>query len=296
VATTLQKQLITPSDVNLAYYRASDGALAVADTSLGDSTVVRRLYEFIHVFCATGSISWGTPTNTLITSAITIQFLSRESTYTVSATGGGGVVIPSGYAWYVTIPDADKPATLTGHTTKIGTGFLDRAGKLEFPLFWNLGGTLYSSFAPFNFGEGGSGSVGGVLSDEMIEWLGSGSAIPDPTNHGYTSTNFILQSDDLPTAIGKLDAAIADGDTFAAKFNDALIPLTLGNTSVVVTFGTPRGAATYRLFAQLENTTDATPMIQPVEITAKATTGFTVSWPAPLDSGNYILDYLLKDA
>jgi hypothetical protein len=41
------------------------------------------------------------------------------------------------------------------------------------------------------------------------------------------------------------------------------------------------------------NTVDVTPQFQPMTVTAKSTTGFTASFNAPTDSGNYKLDWLV---
>lgn len=293
--SSLQSQYVLPSDIRIAYQRKSDGALSVADTWIGEAEPIKRLYEFSHIFAAAGTVSWGVvAANTLVSSNIPIRFLSRESVYTVTGTGGGGIVLNSGYAWYVNIPDDDNAYTLTPEIVEIGSGFLDRVGKKSMPLFWNLGGVLYSSFAPFNFPSGGSGSIGGTISDELISWLGSGSAVPDPTNHGYLSTYYIQQSDSINTAIGKLDTGLNSVAGAAASILGGIIPLTIGTNSV--TFGfTARPSALYRFNCNFENLVDTDPMIQSTSTTAKTTSSVTVLWPANLDSGNYSLDFILKD-
>lgn len=293
--SSLQSQYILSSDIRIAYQRKSDGVMSIADTWIGEAEPIKRLYEFSHIFAAAGNVSWGVvAANTLVSSNIPIRFLSRESVYTVSGTGGGGIVLNSGYAWYVNIPDDDAPYTLTASIVEIGSGFLDRVGKQSMPLFWNLGGVLYSSFAPFNFPSGGSGSIGGTISDELIAWLGSGTAVPDPTDHGYSSTYYIEQSDSLNTAIGKLDAGVHSVAGAAASILGGIIPLTAGTNSV--TFGfTARASASYSFNCNLENLVDTDPMIQSTSTTAKSTSSVTVLWPANLDSANYSLDFMLKD-
>lgn len=294
VQTTLREQFICPTDVYVAYYRLSDEAVAVSDNLVGEELAVRRLYEFTNMFGASGVISWNTAgANKLVTSAITIRFLNRDKTLTINAVTSPGVTIPLNSAIYVEIPDEDVAATLTMKVTPFGQGMLDRNGKRALPLFWNIGGRLYSNFAPYSFSQDGETVViGGTVSEEMIAWLGSGDSSPDASNHGYGSTSYILESDSIVTAIGKLDAAQAG---VVASGTANVIPLTMGNTSISVVFGTPRSTAFYRLVATLENIVGPDPMFQPIMITAKDASGFTVSWPSPLDSGDYQMDYILRD-
>jgi hypothetical protein len=194
---------------------------------------------------------------------------------------------------YTNIPDDDVNTTLSLTVTKFGTGLLDRAGKTAVPLFWNIGGRLFSNFSPYSFDAGGETvTIGGTISDELIAWLGCGDTAPDPSNHGYSSTTYILQSDSLLTAIGKLDAAVAG---VVSGGTAALIPLFQGDTSVSIIFGAPRSSGVYRIVPTFENTIDDAPMMQTCMITTKVAAGFTISWPCPLDSGNYVLDYLLRD-
>lgn len=294
VLTTLRDQHLTSSDVYLAYYRTSDQALAVSDVLAGEERVLERLYEFFHIYAASGVVSWNVAgSNKLVNSAINLRFLNRQSTYTMAASGPGGITIPLNNVLYVEIPDEDVTTNLTPIIKEFGKGTLDREGKKAFPLFWNVGGRLYSSFAPYSFSDGGETVIiGGTVSEEMIAWLGSGSSAPDANNHAYSSTTYILQSDSLNTAIGKLDAAITGVVTGGTA---GLIPLAVGTTNVVVTFGSPRSTAAYRLTSTFENTVDAEPMIQPHIISTKATTGFIISWPSELDTNNYILDFILRD-
>ena len=71
------------------------------------------------------------------------------------------------------------------------------------------------------------------------------------------------------------------------------VALTVGTTSKVVTFPTPQLGTGYAVLAQVYNSTDANPEYFSVIITNKTASGFTVSWNFPLDSGNYLLDYLV---
>ena len=74
------------------------------------------------------------------------------------------------------------------------------------------------------------------------------------------------------------------------------VGLSLGSISVTVVFPTPLSATTYVVIAQLVNKTDPDPDFQPITITNKTTTGFTATWNMPLDTANYLLDYVVGSA
>jgi hypothetical protein len=220
IETTLRNVLITPSDILIAHNRKSDDALYVADTIIGEDKSIKRLYELFNSFGAAGTISWNVAgANKLVTSAITIRFLNRAATYTVPATGPAGVTVASGYAAYVDVPDEDVSGALTMKIVQFGQGFIDRYGKRALPLFWNIGGQLFSNFSPYSFSSGGETvTIGATMSDEMIAWLGSGDTAPDPNDHNYNSTNYIDEDDPINEAIGKLDSALNSTETELYKF------------------------------------------------------------------------------
>ena len=291
VKTTLRDQELCPTDTYLGYYRISDGMLAVSDTVVGDHPAVKRLYEFNNLFGAASSVAWAVSVaNTLVTSNIIIRFLNRQSTYTVTAIN---TVVPNNYVIYTEVPDADATATLTTYLEPFGAGILDRVGKSAVPLFWNIGGVLYSNFSPFSFKAGESGQIGGTISDQLIAWLGCGVENPDATNHGYSSTFYVLQNDSINTAIGKLDTAIDGVQTALNVYNYSILPLTVSTSSIAVTFGAPKASASFVLVGNFSNITDADPMYQPHMITGKTINGFTVSWQAELDTGNYQFEYFI---
>ena len=70
------------------------------------------------------------------------------------------------------------------------------------------------------------------------------------------------------------------------------VALSAGATSYVVTMPSQPDLS-YLALAMLNNTVDANPKFQQVEVTNKTTTGFTVQWNAPLDTANYSLDYIV---
>jgi len=73
------------------------------------------------------------------------------------------------------------------------------------------------------------------------------------------------------------------------------VALSLNDLSKAVVFTTAMPSTSYVVVAVLENTDDSNPDNIPVSITAKATTGFTASWPTPLDSANYKLNWILSE-
>lgn len=86
---------------------------------------------------------------------------------------------------------------------------------------------------------------------------------------------------------GQMRAITVDGE---ASISNAA-------TSVVVTFPATlqTGNTTPKIVAMMINTTDANPQFQDVVITARSATGFTATWNAPVDSGNYKLAYNVED-
>ena len=113
---------------------------------------------------------------------------------------------------------------------------------------------------------------------------------PEPDT---VSTVLIVNDDnelEFVTAEEALDASIRNrrSGTQACSLND---------TSRSVTFSTAMNDANYVVTAAFFfNSTDASPIFQPVVITARSTTGMTVAWNAPLDSANYVLHYCVEDA
>lgn len=72
------------------------------------------------------------------------------------------------------------------------------------------------------------------------------------------------------------------------------VVLTSGTTSIDVTYVNPQVGTTYVVLAQIINITDTNPEYIPVTITAKSTTGFTATWNTPLETSNYLLDYMVS--
>lgn len=64
-------------------------------------------------------------------------------------------------------------------------------------------------------------------------------------------------------------------------------------TSLVITFPSPLPSSAYVVLPQMVNLVDASPEYQPLTVTNKSASGFTVSWNAPTDSANYKIAYIV---
>jgi hypothetical protein len=67
--------------------------------------------------------------------------------------------------------------------------------------------------------------------------------------------------------------------------------ISLGATSLTVTFSSALPNSSYIVVVSMVNTTDPTPQYQPLVVTSKTTAGFTVQWNSPTDTANYLIDY-----
>lgn len=72
----------------------------------------------------------------------------------------------------------------------------------------------------------------------------------------------------------------------------ASVSLASGISTISPVFSSDIGDTSYSVKANLVNLTDASPIITPVTVTTKLSTGFTAEWSASTDSINYFLDYL----
>lgn len=109
---------------------------------------------------------------------------------------------------------------------------------------------------------------------------GFSAKLPAPTD----SANYIL---DFIAYVFDTSAAFVDAD----RRNQA-VTVASGVKTKAITFTTPYGSTNYSVVANMINLTDSDPQIQPVIITGKTVSGFTVSWPAETDSANYLIEYI----
>lgn len=70
-----------------------------------------------------------------------------------------------------------------------------------------------------------------------------------------------------------------------------IVPLTAGDSSKTIVFSSPVFDTNYVPIVTMTNVVDASPLFQPLTVTAKTLAGFTVSWNMPLDTNNYKLNY-----
>jgi hypothetical protein len=68
-----------------------------------------------------------------------------------------------------------------------------------------------------------------------------------------------------------------------------------GADTASVTFSSSFASTNYALICQIKNTTDASPIFLNIVETTKTTNGFTVTFNAPADSANYVLEYIATD-
>lgn len=116
------------------------------------------------------------------------------------------------------------------------------------------------------------------------------------TNNGQTftvlatiaaQTTLLMSGTGAPTASGTLTKATGTGDAtiaFSTSTNASA-------TTQVINFSSTLGTTAYAISVVMENTTDANPQFQEVEIISKSAIGFVVRWNAPVDSANYSLEY-----
>jgi hypothetical protein len=62
-------------------------------------------------------------------------------------------------------------------------------------------------------------------------------------------------------------------------------------TSKSITLSPAQSNTDYAVNANFQNSTDSNPIFQPISVSSKATTGFTVEWNVPTDTANYLLEF-----
>lgn len=207
VSDNMRDFFVTPTDIHISHYRTSDDQISMSGPALEETRTIRRLYEFIHACVGgTGTVTWQvTGTDELaFSSPISVRFFNRRASYTISAIPAG-IAIPDGSVAFVEVPDEDTSAVLPLKIVEFGEGLLNREGRKSIPLFWNIGGDLFSKFAPFRLSSEPQEIVlGQGLTSQFIAWVGSGDTVPDPAAHAYGGTGPLLAADSHESAIGKL--------------------------------------------------------------------------------------------
>ncbi len=93
---------------------------------------------------------------------------------------------------------------------------------------------------------------------------------------------------DILSRINSILAGISGGSGYVAQE----MALTSGTTSQAITVSAQLDTS-YIVLGIMKNTVDAHPQYQQIEVTAKSTSGFTLSWDNPLDTSNYSVYYIL---
>ena len=108
------------------------------------------------------------------------------------------------------------------------------------------------------------------------------------TNKTTTTATFEWNQP-IPDSNYYLDYAISPG--LSEQSGESIVGS--GQTSITITFPVALLSTNYVVVAELTNYTDISPQFQPVTITAKTISTFTVSWNAPTGSSNYRLAWQL---
>jgi len=108
----------------------------------------------------------------------------------------------------------------------------------------------------------------------MAEW-------PAPLDSGAYLLDYIAYVPDLGETTG---------DTTRRMGFPALV---LNDVGKLITFSTPLPNANYAATVRMFNSTDIAPQFQSLVVTSKSAASLVVEWPAPVDSSNYRLEYLV---
>lgn len=166
----------------------------------------------------------------------------------------------------------------------------------------------------FSGGGGGGGSGGGIAQEEAIPMGVSSHTVTFPSPLGgnaYTVIGQIVNTTDALPEFIPFDVTAKTNTGFTITWNtptptanykvDYIVPgvqeqigeaaITNGTTSLVITLPIPLATSSYVVVANLENFTDISPQFQPLTITNKTNTSFTVKWNAPVGSSNFLIAY-----
>lgn len=86
---------------------------------------------------------------------------------------------------------------------------------------------------------------------------------------------------------------VAGEGTFLGRVNQSSIGS--GAQTLAVVFSEVMPSINYSLLATIRNVTDADPIMLQIVSTVRATTGFTVTFNAPTDTANYVLEWAVSE-
>jgi len=134
----------------------------------------------------------------------------------------------------------------------------------------------------------GTASAGGPVanSDHTHKGAFTVKKSGSPDIHGT-----ILLAEGTNLTLGQVGNTITINATTQITFKRGASAIGSGVKFLSIVFSVAFADANYTLNATLQNTSDTNPQFQPVVITAKADTGFTVTWSDDTDSANYILNW-----
>lgn len=171
----------------------------------------------------------------------------------------------------------------------------------------------------FQLASGGSGSGGGGIAQEVPITIATTSIVVTfPTAQSSISYSVLAQmvnttdvepefqpititnklttgftatwNSSIPTNNYLLDYIVSPGIT---QEQAGEMPLSLGLTTVTVNIPIPLTSISYVVIAEMINTIDSSIQFQPVTVTAKTNSNFTVSWNAGTNTANYRLGWQL---
>jgi hypothetical protein len=180
-------------------------------------------------------------------------------------------------------------------TGKTSTGF-----TVEFNAPLNSPNYILSYIIPLKaFQEGESAVSLGNTSSVVSSVLQSGS------NYGiisalenYTDTNLEFQTSVITAKSGSAFTASYNAPALTGNYVNSYminatsyVSLVPGATSAVVSLPINYGTSGYGVVAVMQNLVDGFPMYQPLLVTGKTDTSFTISWNVPFDTANYTIFY-----
>lgn len=183
-------------------------------------------------------------------------------------------------------------------TTAEGSGLsIERVGT--------YGSLIYKNAAASRFEIGDLGSekeVADISSTQTLtnktQAVGSNhiTSTPNRAAQFNTSTGDLEPSSVNDTELGYVSGVTSGIQTqlndIIARTRAGVVALSSGALTGTVTFSSAFGSTNYRIAVTMINTIDGTVQFQPLTVTAKSTSGFTVSFNAATDSANYSVEYI----
>jgi S-adenosylmethionine/arginine decarboxylase-like enzyme len=129
------------------------------------------------------------------------------------------------------------------------------------------------------------GSLTGLGDDDHTQYI-----LVDGSR-GFTATvSGVSPAEDYDLATkGYVDSVSTD------KIKSGRLQLSTNDNTKSVTFGTAFSSTNYTVSVILSNTTDASPSIYPMIVSAKETTGFSIILSGEIDSNNYYLEWICHE-